>query len=221
MEVEVWPADAEVYFSDERYADPVNTQVRFDAVVYNAPTDRVTWEVRDLTGGPGAGHIDPSGLYTAPPKGTLPHGLTDVVIATSVDDPLRSARAHVSLIGRGPEPAPEPLIEVFPRQTYLYYQAGNAPDHNEFIDKSNKVQLFRAVLHNVGSAEEIEWLENGIPVWSSTVPWHLYTAPIMPDASLRVVTITARLKARPQIRDDAKVKLINYRWPGIVPIVYL
>jgi len=62
IEVEVWPAAAEVSLRDERYAQPLEAHVQFSASVYNSPSNRVTWQVLDLDGGPGAGTIDAAGL---------------------------------------------------------------------------------------------------------------------------------------------------------------
>ena len=45
--------------------------------------------------------FDPTGLYRAPDKGTLPTGTTDVVVATARADPLRKAFAWVTLVGLG------------------------------------------------------------------------------------------------------------------------
>ncbi len=216
IEVTVWPATAEVYFKDERYVNIINTQTRFKAVVYNALTDRVSWSVVGLDGLPGAGHIDQTGLYTAPPKGSFSHGLTDVIIATSVDDPFRKACGYVSLVGLGPLPAPTPEIEIFPKQAFLYYQSGK---HNSYMDTSNKIQLFRATLRNSTSAEEIEWLENDTLVGTGFNPWYLYSAPTLSGAYVKVITISARIKNKPNIQDEAKVKLLDYKWPGVVPIV--
>lgn len=206
VEVEVWPAVAEVYYQDERYIDPVNTQVQFDAVVYNAPTDKVTWQVRSLSGGPGAGTIDAAGLYKSPPKGMLPHGLTDIIVATSVDNPFRKAYARVSLIGRGPEPPPIPKLEIFPRWTHLYRDSGY---HNDHIDESNTMQLFQTIIRNTTS--KVKWQTNDGP---SSVEGSSYL--YKPTGFSNPVTITASLVDDPSIKDEAKVILINYSWPGIV-----
>src|ERR1700676_87332 len=104
VEVEVSPATAEVCFQDERFAHPFNTMVQFQAYVYNAPSNRVTWQGLNPQGGAGAGTIDAGGLYVAPLKGVHPYSLTDLVVATSVDDPFRRALAHVAIVGLGPEP---------------------------------------------------------------------------------------------------------------------
>src|ERR1035438_1833931 len=122
VEIEVWPATAEVYFHDERYADPVNTQVRFDAAVYNAPNCEVKWEVRALDGSPGQGQVDSTGLYTAPDKDGLNSGLTQIVVATAVADPKRQAFAYVTLVGRGPEPPPVVTVLILPQRVNLYYR---------------------------------------------------------------------------------------------------
>src|SRR5580765_6977137 len=95
IEVEVWPAQAEVHFRDDRGVNPINTQIRFEAVVYNGQSAAVHWEVLAPSGLAGAGTIDITGRYLAPPKDGLPSGLTDLVVATSVENPLRKAFAWV------------------------------------------------------------------------------------------------------------------------------
>jgi hypothetical protein len=211
IEVEIWPAAAEVYFRDERFAEPVNTQVRFDAVVHNATTAKVKWEVRDLTGTRGAGSIDPSGLYVAPPKGSLPHGLTEVVVATPVEDPLRKAFAWVTLIGCGPAPVPEPHIEIWPKQAYLYYPDGY---DNAYMDPSNRMRLFRAALRN-SPTSEVEWLvDNVVQVAAGTAPWFLYQ--VTGFGITRAVAVATRIKGQPHVRGEARVIQINYSWPGLV-----
>jgi len=64
----------------------------------------------DLQGGPGAGTIDAAGLYLAPDKGSLPFGLTDIVVATSTDDPFRKAFARVAIVGWDPNQSPPPRL---------------------------------------------------------------------------------------------------------------
>ncbi|PXF58384.1 MAG: hypothetical protein C4B58_06665 [Deltaproteobacteria bacterium] len=211
VEVEVWPAQAEVYFQDERYVNPVNTKIQFDVVVYNAPTDRVTWQVADPNGSPGVGTIDASGLYIAPLKGTLPYGLTEIIIATAADDPFRKAYARVTLLGLGPEPKPEPRIEIFPKRACLYYPEGH---HNYHIDISNTRQFFRGIVYG-GDSNELEWFKDGTsvsPWWHDN--WYLYEQ--SGSGSLKDVKITARLKGNPNIKDEAVVTVHNYSWPGIV-----
>lgn len=212
IEIEVWPSEAEVYFQDERYVDPVNTQVRFDAVVYNAPSGGVLWQVASIGGGSGAGSIDPTGLYTAPPKGSLPHGLTDLIIATAADDPLRKAYARVTLVGFGPAPTPQPKIEIFPKQVYLYYPSG---EHNAYIDASNTMQVFRTIIRNSASTE-VEWsTDDGttVPVgWYE--PWYRYEVKLSGPGGVEV-RIEAKLKNNPGIKDEAVVVKINYKWPGL------
>lgn len=213
IEIAVWPSEAEVYFRDERYTDPINTQVRFDAVVYNAPTSNVQWVVRNMIGGTGAGSIDPTGLYTAPPKGYLPSALTDIIIATATDDPLRKAFAKVTLIGVGPEPVPEPKIEVFPQQIYLYYPSGH---HNNHIDPSNTMQMFHTIIRNSAS-NVVNWYRDTgsgyFPVGGSN-PWHLYKVSGTGGNGTEV-KIKAELQGSPGVKDEARVIQINYSWPGI------
>jgi hypothetical protein len=208
VEVEVWPPQAEVYFQDEKWVDPINTQLRFEAAVFNSAAG-VSWEVRDLAGNPGAGSIDASGLYQAPPKGSLPSGFTDIVVATATEDPLRKAFAWVTLLGEGPEPAPAPSIEIWPKRAYLYYPQGQ---HNSYIDDSNKMQLFRTTLRN-SATSEVDWLVNGVVQGGIVEPWFLYK--VSGSGATQKVTIRARIKNQPTVYDEAKVIQINYFWPGL------
>ena len=207
VEVEVWPAAAEVSFRDERFAQPLEAQVQFSAFVYNAPSNRVTWQVLDLQGGPGAGTIDAAGLYLAPDKGSLPFGLTDIVVATSTDDPFRKAFARVAIVGLGPEPKPAPTIEVYPHRTYLYYPSGY---NNDYIDGCNKMQLFRAMVCHADPAL-VEWSISGVPV--HTGPEYLFASSGWPSAVRIDATVPA---TTPAVTDWATVTLLNYTWPGIV-----
>jgi hypothetical protein len=207
VEVEVRPAEAELYFHDERWIDPIDTQIRFEAVVYNADTG-ATWQVLAPGGGPGAGTIDATGLYQAPDKGTLPSGTTDIVVATARADPLRKAFAFVTLVGEGPLPAPQPTIEIWPKRRTLYYATG---DDNAYIDDRNKRQLFRACPRNNPGAG-VTWLVDGA-VQSGTDVWFLYVPPASGGTALH--TVTAQIPAMPAIADAAKVTILNYVWPGL------
>ena len=114
-EVEVSPPRVELTFGDERAANPASSRARFEANVLNACSTEVRWEVLDPGGGPGAGSIDSTGLYTAPDFSAGLDGHTDVVVATLVEDPLRKAFAWVTLVGCGPWPVPVPTIQVTPK----------------------------------------------------------------------------------------------------------
>jgi hypothetical protein len=207
VEVEIFPARATLYFQDERNIDPVDTLIRFEAVVYNSDSG-VTWQALAPDGSPGAGSIDATGLYRAPNKNGLPSGTTDVVVATARADPLRKASAWVTVVGRGPAPAPIPRIEIWPKQRGLYYRAGA---DNAYIDDSNKMQLFQAFLsHSPGP--QVAWLVDGV-VQGGTDPWFLYRAPANGAGAL--VTVTARIQALPAVQDEAKVIVRNYNWPGL------
>ncbi len=211
--VEVWPDKAEVYFRDERYSDPVNTQLRFDAVIYNAPSNKIAWEVQGVNGASAAGSIDSTGLYQAPPKGGLAHGLTEKVVATSLDDPLRRAYALITLVGAGPAPAPTPRIDLLPKQVSLYYQQQH---HNAYIDSSNKMQMFHATLRNSSTAD-VDWYVNDAPVGGPQSEY-LYQAPLSSGATPLpvIVKIRAHIKATPWIKDEANIILNNYAWPGLL-----
>jgi hypothetical protein len=218
IEVAVWPAEAEVYFRDERYTDPANTQVRFQAVVYNAPSGDVLWEVRSIGGGPGAGTIDPTGLYLAPPKGGLAHGTTDTVVAKAAADPLRQASARVTLVGLGPEPPLPAEVEITPEQAYLYYPANKAGSgaHNEYIDASNKRQLFRATIRE-SATSEVRWFRDtgsGYVQVGSAEPSYLYEVSGSGDDG-QIVKIKVELRDQPDVNAEARVVLLNYRWPSI------
>ena len=211
IEVEVSPAVAEVSFRDERFAQPLEAQVQFSAFVYNAPSNRVTWQVLDLHGGPGAGTIDAAGLYLAPNKGSLPFGLTDIVVATSADDHFRKAYARVAIVGLGPEPKPAPRLEVYPHRVYLYYPTGY---DNPYIDASNTMQLFRTIVHHADPAL-VEWKVPALPV--STGPEYLYTAPTA--GGQQTLTIEAKIPGTtPLAADWAIVTLLDYSWPGMMTL---
>ncbi|MBI4377902.1 MAG: hypothetical protein HY578_02270 [Nitrospinae bacterium] len=211
IEVEVVPALAEVYFQDERYEDAVDTQVRFTASVYNAPTEKVSWQVLSLAGGPGAGTIDASGLYTAPLKGGHPFTVTDIIVATSVDDPMRKAYVRVTIVGRGPEPLPVPKLEVFPKTAFLYYPEGA---HNNHIDKSNTMQLFRTRIHNALNPQ-IKWYVDNTEKQSGYQDWYLYE--LSGSGAQKTVRIKASITiGLNTIQDEAVVMQLNYSWPGIV-----
>jgi len=216
LEIEIWPPRVEVTFRDDMGVNPVNAQARFEATLYNSATGRVTWEVQSLAGGPGAGTIDASGRYLAPDKGALPSGVTDVVVATAVEDPLRKAYASVTLVGKRPAPTPQPRIEVSPKRVFLYYPESQAANHqNELIDDSNKMQLFRAYLFYVDAGSEVQWFVGADEVVPSPLPSTLYRYDVTGSGDTREVVITARIRARPTVKDEAKVVLVNYTWPKV------
>lgn len=216
VEVEIWPPRAEVNFRDEHGANPINTMIRFEATLFNATHGGVTWEVRNPAGNAGAGSIDASGLYRAPAKGTLQSGLTDVVIVTANEDPLRKAYAWVTLVGKGPAPEPQPIIEIWPKSIYLYYPGNQTvDDRNEFIDASNTMQMFRATIRN--SAEtQVEWRVDNV-IQANGSPSSLFHYKVTGSGSTKVVVVSCRIQAQPAVHDDSKVILINYRWPKMKP----
>lgn len=213
IEVELWPASVEVYFRDERFTDPVNTQARFDAAVYNAPDSRVKWEVRALDGSPGRGQIDATGLYRAPDKDGLDSGLTEVIVVTSLADPMRQAFGYVTVVGRGPKPLPKPCILVLPQRVVLYHRNG----HNGYIDESNSKQVFRAIVRH--SEAPLQWLIGStVKIANDTSRLFGYDpatmpTPVGPDGT---VTVTARLTTDSSVVGSAKVVLADYDWPAIL-----
>jgi len=218
IEVEIWPPRAELYFRDERFVHPIDTQIRFESIVYNASNHRVIWEVRDLAGNSGLGTIDESGVYQAPLKGGLNSGHTEVIIATSYENPLRKASAWVTLLGEGPEPAPLPKIAIWPRKSVLYYPGNTLTNHqNELIDESNKIQLFEAKLWNVASP--IDWLVDEVVQASNTEPWFLYK--VIGSGSTTMVSVKARIHSQPAVVAEAKILQINYLWPKMKDVSQL
>ena len=209
VEIDLWPAAAEVYFVDEKSVDPANTQCRFEARIFNADAPGVRWRVNALDGSPGAGSIDASGLYRAPNKGGLPHGHTELVVAESVADPLRKAYARVTLMGFGPAPQPQPALDIFPRQATLFYPQGH---HNAHIDESNTRQVFQAVLRRTAETQ-VEWFVDNMLQGSSSDEWFVYQ--LTGSGSSKIVTVKARLKNSPGVGDVAKVSVQNYQWPGL------
>ncbi len=211
IEVEVTPARAEINYRDEAYVDPMNTQVRFVATVYNASSSNVRWQVINGSGHAGEGSVDADGLYTAPIKGTRPYAMTDIVVATSMDDPQRRAYALVNLVGFGPEVPPEPRIEVYPRTAQVYYNGNISGAYNHYIDQCNKEQVFRTITSNAGS-DLVVWRKGGSVVGSND-PWYQLTSDWSGSGS--VILLTAELKDHPGISDTAIVRQTNYYWPGI------
>jgi hypothetical protein len=206
VEIEIWPPRAEVNFSDDWTANPATSQVRFEAQVYNS-TQGYTWEVHNIAGGLGQGTIDASGLYRAPPKGGLASGTTELVVATSREDPLRKAFAWVSLTGFGPEPAQAPAVGIFPQRVNLYYRTGF---NNNLIDECNKRCQFQAETFH--TTAQLEWLVNGT-LQGVVGPWFLYATPNSGGTS--VVTVRARLQSNPGVFAEAKISQVNYDWPGV------
>lgn len=211
VEVEVSPPRAELYFGDERWIDPINTQIRFEATVFNSGLG-VHWQVYDVAGGTGAGAIDATGRYQAPAKGSLTNGHTDVVVATSVEDPLRKAYAWVTLVGEGPLPVPLPRIEIWPKRVNLYYQSGM---DNDYIDDSNKMQLFRATIWN--SSQAVNWqVFAGAGSIDATTGLYLAHDPApSPGTDMQQVIVRANLTGTPGVYDEAQVVLLNYDWPSL------
>ena len=209
-EIEVYPPNADVYFADERYIDAINTQVRFHASVYNAPGNSVTWQVINASGGPGLGSIDPTGEYTAPVKGLIASGHTDIVVATVKHDPTRYAIAKVTLLGHGPEPVPQATLEIFPKLSHIYYQNGYGA-HNQYIDTSNKHQQFRNIIKHSASTA-VSWSVYGAGYIDAA---GFYSAPAT-GPSPASVEVHAQLTHNPSITAAARIILLNYHWPGII-----
>ncbi|MGH7119779.1 MAG: hypothetical protein ACREFP_12445 [Acetobacteraceae bacterium] len=207
VEVEVRPAAAELYFHDERWIDPVNTQIRFEAVAYNTDTG-VTWQVLAPGGGPGAGAIDATGSYLAPNKGALASGTTDIVVATARADPLRKACAFVTLVGLGPLPAPQPVIEIWPKSRTLYYVNGA---DNSYIDDCNKMQLFRAFPKN-SPGGGVTWRIDGAVQTGNDI-FFLYSSPN--SGTVASHAVSAEIQGMPTVADTAKLIVRNYVWPGL------
>jgi hypothetical protein len=211
VEIEVWPPRAEVHFADDWTANVATTQVRFEARIFNS-RQGFTWQVRDMAGGPGQGAIDASGLYQAPSKGGLSSGTTELVVATSREDPLRTAFAWVTLVGLGPRPADPPDVAIFPRRVNLYYGDGA---NNDLIDACNKRCQFQALAFN--TADQLEWLVDNVVQLDGAMhpivgPWFLYQTP--PNGVNTVVKVTARLQHDNAVFADAKISQLNYAWPG-------
>lgn len=208
VEVRVRPARAELYFRDEAYESPFDKQLRFEATVINSDAG-VTFDVQRLDGGTGAGTIDASGLYRAPTKGGITSGHTDVVVVKSREDPLRKAFAWVTLIGDGPEPPPPARVEVWPGRVNLYYPQGH---HNAYMDATNTRQLFEARIW-ASAATSLEWRVDGV-LQPTGASWFNYQA--AGSGVPRTVVVEARLAGAPAVRDEARISLSNYLWPGLM-----
>jgi hypothetical protein len=205
VEIEVWPAHAEINFQDEWTANPIDTQVRFESQVYNS-TQGCLWEVRDINGNPGQGTIDASGLYRAPPKGALASGTTEIVVASAREDPLRKAFAWVTLIGVGPRPVTPPEVTVWPKRVNLYYAQGA---NNDYIDDCNKRCEFSSTAYDTSA--QTEWLVDAV-LQGVVGPTFVYGAPNSGGAAM--VTVRAQLQGQPAVFDEATVFQRNYNWPG-------
>ena len=203
VEVEVWPPRADVRFLDDWTADPAGKQARFEATVFNSDQGYL-WDVRRPDGSPGLGSIDVTGLYTPPAKGSIASGTTELIVATAREDSLRKAFAWVTLVGVGPQPAATPSIEVYPKNLNLYYWSGAS---NQYIDASNKLRQFRAVLYD--GAGTIDWFVNGAA--SGSGDWFLYQMPNTGGGGL--VTVRAQLSGQPSVFDEARIVELNYFWP--------
>lgn len=202
--LEVWPPRATVAFRDEHGANPANTVQRLEAFVVNARSSAVRWEVHAPGGGAGVGAIDATGLYRAPDWAPGLSGRTDVVAATLVEDPLRTAYAWIALVGDGPAPALMPRILVRPKHAYLYHPAGA---DNSFIDASNTMQIFRASVHDA-PAGPIAWRVDGAlrPETGDQLLFRLTGSGGVGGHEVRAEV--------PGASDTARVTTINYDWPG-------
>jgi hypothetical protein len=196
-------------FSDERSANPADTRIRFEATVVNACSTEVEWNVLDPEGGPGAGSIDSTGLYSAPRYADGLDGHTDVVTATLVEDPLRRAYAWVTLVGLGPWPVPPVTIDLRPKTSTIYYPSGH---DNAFIDPSNTMQFFRARIRD-SLPQPLEWRVDGLVQAGETQETFLYR--LFGSGATKEVTIEVRVPGAPGATDTAKVMQINYDWPGL------
>ncbi len=168
------------------------------------------WRVHALDGGPGAGVIDETGLYIAPAKGSLPYGFTEIVSATSVDDPFRRAYAQVVVVGLGPKPPPPPRVEVFPKWVKLYHVDGH---HNLYIDKATRNSFSEHLLFHADPSQLV-WKKDGTQV--GTGPEYLYQV-TNADKFEHEIDITVELSTTAGVKDHARVSLLDYLWPGIVP----
>jgi hypothetical protein len=155
--------------------------------------------------------VDSTGLYTAPDKNGLNSGLTQIVVATAVADPKRQAFAYVTLVGRGPEPPPVATVLILPQRVNLYYRQGA---DSAWIDDSNKVQVFRAIVQN--SPSSLNWFVGGSAVPEAEHGPLFYFAPAAASGPDTVIPIRAQLATDATVKSEAKVVLLNYTWPGIV-----
>jgi hypothetical protein len=208
-EVEVWPPRTQLTFSDERSANPADTVVRFEATVINACSTAVTWTVLSPDGGPGAGSIDATGLYSAPKFKPELDRATDVVVVTLDEDPLRTAFAWVTLAGDGPWPIPVATIEILPKTAFLYYPDGQ---DNAYIDASNTMQFFRVLLRD-SPTQDVQWKVDGVVQAGQTE--QIFRYQVTGSGPEKEVTVAAAIQGLPAAVDEAKVMLTNYYWPGL------
>jgi hypothetical protein len=107
-------------------------------------------------------------------------------------------------------PPPTPTILIQPQRVNLYYRSDG---NSAWIDASNQRQVFRALVQH--STANLNWY-----VGSSAVPetehgrlFHFVPAASGADTA---IPIRAELVGDPAVKDEAKVVLVNYTWPGIV-----
>jgi hypothetical protein len=213
--IEIWPQRGTVYFNDEAFTGTVDRYKQFEAVLYNAPTRALKWEVLALDGGPGRGSIDGQGLYTAPSKGFLVSGHTELIAVSSVDDPVCRAYALVTIIGNGPQCPPAPEILISPHGGTLYYFTDSVSDsfHNSYIDYAKKSRVFRAQVWNA-EPDDVVWLvDNAVPPYNHTGPHFWYRG--VTNGSNDTVVIKAYLSGNPAVADTVMMRLLNYRWPPL------
>jgi len=208
VEIEVWPPRAELNFQDEWTANPIETQIRFEATVYNS-REGYLWEVRDINGNPGQGTIDASGLYRAPPMGGLASGTTEIIVATAREDRLRKAVAWVTLVGVGPKPVPVPQVAIWPRQLDLYFIQGAA---NAYIDDCNKERQFSATVYD--STSPVQWLVNGT-LQAATGPWFFYQAPNTGGRATSAISMSGRFTSMPNSAAPLTLALLSRRRVGL------
>ena len=208
-EIEVSPRSTVLTFADERSANPADTRVRFEATTFNTCSTAVRWDVLDPAGGPGAGSIDNTGLYSAPEYAAGLDGHTDVIAATLVEEPLRTAYAWVTLVGLGPWSVPPVAVDLRPKTSCIYYPTGH---DNAYIDASNTMQFFRATIRN-SDPQPLEWLVDGVVQAGQTETVFLYR--LFGAGATKEVTVEVRVPAAPGASETAKVMQINYDWPGL------
>ena len=138
-------------------------------------------------------------------------GLTEIVVATATADPLRQAFAYVTLVGRGPEPPPAATLLILPQRVNLYYRQGGDSD---WIDDSNKVQVFRAIVRN--SPSSLNWFVGASAVPEAEHGPLFYFEPAASSGPDTFIPIRAQLATDATVQSEAKVVLVTYNWPGIV-----
>ena len=171
--VTVMPNSAQPYQGDS---------VQFNAVVENASSSAVNWQVNGATGGsPMVGMIDPAGRYTAPTL--VPNPPTVTVTAVLQSDSTKTGSSRVTVLS----------LSSFTGQLAVSPALSS-------VTTSQSLQ-FQVLTPGIGNAD-VSWAANG----GMITPGGLYTPPSTPGA----YTVLASLIANPESTGSATVEVTDF-----------